>query len=427
MTELSARGLLLSLLSLSLLCGQEPVDGIAVIVGDNIILRSEVVELLFRSALELRLDPDRDADRLTLIQDQILQSMINQKIMLEMAEAETVEVQDREVEAALDQYFSSLMAQYGSEERVEDLMGTTVSEMRREFWPDMRDQLVFQRFQEQLLADVAVTRNEVINFYSEYKDSLKAVPTLYKVSHILLTVSPGAVSRQAALDSIGAIRERILAGEDFASLARDYSQDPGSARHGGQLGLVDRGTLVPQFEQAAFALKPGETSSIVKTDFGYHLIQLIDKVGEKINVRHVLISPQVSDADEDSAYAMALAIRDSIMSGHRFPALAARYSAHHASREKGGLLGWVEPSTLPFPQLSKVLPSLTIGDVSLPGRGAHGYHLILIHDVKPGGFPTLSSHWSEIENTALAKKKSDYFSTWLERTSSSLYLKNFVE
>ncbi|MEE9167824.1 MAG: peptidylprolyl isomerase [Candidatus Neomarinimicrobiota bacterium] len=413
--------------SSSFLCGQETIDGIAAIVGDNIVLKSELAELVFRSALELKLDPQRDTDRLSKLQKQVLESMIDQKLMLEMAEIETVEVNDREVDAALDQYLESLVAQYGSEARVAELMGKSVTEMRRELWPDMHDQLISQRFQEELLSDVAVTRNEVVTFYDEYRDSLQALPTLYDISHILFGFAPGEESRQAAYDYIRSIRRRVLTGEDFAALAREYSQDPGSSPHGGELGLVSRGTLVPEFEELAFSLEPDETSAIIKTGFGYHIVQLVNKVGEKINVRHILISPQMSDADEDSVYSAALSIRDSIVSGNDFSTFAQRYSAHELSRLQGGNLGWVSPSTLPVPEMAEALPILTVGDISVPIRSNDGYHLLLLQGIKVGGFPALSSHWSEIETLALAKKKSDFFSDWIEKASSSLYIKTFIQ
>lgn len=421
------RRLFVAVLMASSLYSQEVIDGIAAIVGDNIILRSEVAELVFRSALERRLDPQQDAEKIANIQEQVLQTLINQKIMLEIAEIETIEVQDREVNTALDHYFSTLVSQYGSEQRVAEIAGKTVSELRREFWPNMRDQLITQRFQETLLANISVTRDEVISFYEEYRDSLQAFPTLYHLSHILFKVLPGKASRDSALTIARRLRERVLSGEDFAVLATDFSNDPGSAPHGGELGLVDRGTFVPEFEQVAFSLNPGEVSEIVKTEFGYHIIQLVQKIGEKINVRHILITPQVTSADEDSVWAFALSIGDSLVSGAEFPQMAKRYSDDSLTKDQAGQLGWINPSNFPIPEIIQVLPSLIPNEVSPPVRAGDGYHLIIMNDVQPGGRPTLESHWSQIHSIALNKKNSDFFSAWLNKASSSIYVKILLD
>ena len=418
--------LLFSILLFSFLRPQEIIDGIAAIVGDNVILKSELAEIVFRSALELQLDQTSDAEQLRKLQDQMLETLISQKIMLEIAEIETIEVQSREVDVAVEQYLNSLISQYGTEDRVEELAGKSMSEVRREFWPNMREQLITQRLQEQLLVDVTVTRNEVILFFEEYQDSLVAVPTLFNMSHILFNITPGKVSMDSAEELALSLRKRIMGGESFAELALQYSHDPGSSKLGGELGLVSRGTLVPEFEEVAFSLKPKEISGVVETEFGYHIIQYIDKLGEKINVRHILISPQVSDADEDSVYTLALSVHDSISSELDFSSFAIRYSDDKTSQDKGGALGWVNPLDLAFSEISELLPSFSKGEGSLPIRVNDGYHLVFIHDIKPGGVPNLSTHWSEIENLSLSRKKSEFFINWLEEMSSSIYIRNNI-
>ena len=417
----------LLLTSVRVVPAQEIVDGVAAIVGDNIILKSDLAQLLVRSTLELQLHPERDADQILELQDELLESLISRNLMLEIAEAETIVVQDREVDAAVDQYVNSLVAQYGSEDRLKQVAGTSVRELRRELWPDMRDQLITQRFQDELLKDIAVTRNEVLAFYEEYKDSLRALPTLYQLSHILFNVMPGQVSRQGAYDLIASLRNRLTSGEDFAQLAREFSQDPGSADQGGELGLVTRGTLVPLFEEVAFSLKPGETSPIIETEFGYHIIQTIGKIGQKINVRHILIIPVLSDADEDSVYSFARSIQDSIDTSGDFKSFAEKFSDDQTSKDRGGNLGWIDASVLPIPEIAEVLPSLPVGETSPPVRTGDGYHIILIHAIRPGGDPTLSSHWSELEALTLAKKKGDFFADWIGTVSSSVYIHNALE
>ncbi|MFQ6673225.1 MAG: peptidylprolyl isomerase [Fidelibacterota bacterium] len=407
--------------------GQDVIDGIAAVVGDNVVLKSDVAQLLQMTAVELQLRPDEDAQRLEELQKELVQNLINQKLILEIAEVESIAVEEREVNTALDQYVNSFLARLGSEDRLEQMFGKPLRELRREWWPDVQEQLITQKFRDQLLKDVSVTRQEVVAFYDEYRDSLEAVPTLYNVSHILLKVTPGKKSTDQALALVRSLREQILSGADFAELAQQYSDDPGSAQNGGELGFVTRGTLVPEFEAIAFALKPGQTSREVQTEFGYHLIQLIERVGEKINVRHILIAPKVSDADEDSVYAVASAIRDSIASEKQMTQFATKYSQDPTTKTRGGAIGWVDPSTFPLPEIAGLLPTLPPGKVSPPIRASDGYHLVLVHAVKPGGVPTLKTHWTEIQALALARKKSVRFNEWLQEASRSVYVRNYFE
>jgi len=405
----------------------EVIDGIVAIVGKRIILKSDVMQLVQMSAIEMRLDPAKDQDKIARLQRQALRNLIDQKLILEIAEVESIEVKDREVDAALDQHLNNIIAQVGSEERVEKMFGKPFKHIRREMWPDMRDNLIAERFRETLLKDITITREEVEEFYRQYKDSLGTIPTMYNLSHIRFRITPGAKSRRDAFKKITAIRQRLLSGEDFASLAMKYSQDPGSARNRGELGFVSRGTLVPAFEEVAFSLEEGEISDIVETDFGYHIIQPIKKMGDKVNVRHILIVPEVSDADVDSVYALALSIRDSIVNNDNFAFYASKYSDDENSKDKGGNLGWINPQTFPVPEIPKVLPSIKMHTVSMPVRASDGYHLIKINDIRPGGEPNLTTHWTEIEQVALSRKKSNYFRKWLENSTSSIYVKSFLE
>lgn len=411
------------------LLGQERniIDGVAAVVGEHVILKSDVAQLVQMTAVELRLDPGLDGKRLLKLQNDVIQNLINQKLILEIAEVESIEVAEREVETALDQYISSHVARLGSEERLEEALGKNINELRRESWSDVREQLIGERFRAELLKNISVTRNEVTAFYTLYKDSLGIIPTLYDLRHILFEVRPGGKSRRRAQALADSLRNRLLSGETFTPLARQFSNDPGSAPSGGELGLVGRGTFVQAFEEAAFSLNSGEISPIVTTLFGYHIIQLVNKLGEKINVRHILISPQASVADEDSIYALALSVRDSITSADDFSNMASVYSADENTRDGGGKLGWINPASLPVKEMSQVLSILDVGEVSPPVNASDGYHLMLISDVRVGGFPTPESHWIEIEQMALAKKKGDFFNSWIEGVSSAVFIKSYLE
>lgn len=402
----------------------DEIDGIAAVVGDQIILKSEVAQLIQMAALDLQLDPILDEDKLLLLKDQMLDNLINQKIILEIAEVESIEVKESDIDRALDNQINSMIARLGSEERVEQAFGKTIKQIKREYWPEMQNQIVSEQFQGILMRDITVTRKEVIDFYEQYRDSLGHFPEMYNMSHILIPVTPGSKSKKEAYNLLSSLRNEIInENKLFEEVAREHSNDPGSAKHGGKLGLVGRGTFVPEFEATAFTLKESDISNIVSTEFGYHLIELIEKIGEKISVRHILITPKISDVDEDSVYQFVLVLRDSIMSGISFSALAKKHTKDETSKSAGGRLGWVNPKSLSVPEIPQILPSLEVGVVSPPIRASDGYHLILVHGIKEAGVPTLKTHWTEIENIALSKKQSDFFSNWIDNSKSSVFIK----
>ncbi len=413
-------------LSSFFLFAQNLIDGVAAIVGEHVILKSDLAQIVQMTAVEQRLDPRFDADKLEQIQSQVLESLINQKLILEVAEVESIEVEDREVDQAVEQYIAQSVGQAGSEERLESILGKRVSELRREWWPDMKEQLVAERYQGQLFGGVVVTRDEIFVFYNNYKDSLRAVPTVYSSSHIFFKARPGGKSQNVARSLLDSLRGEILAGSDFARLASLYSEDPGSAKRGGELGFVNRGTLVSAFEQIAYTLGPGEVSDIVETEFGYHIIEAMEILGDKINARHILITPKVSTADEDSIYALALSVGDSISSEGLFAEMAKRHSDDASTGESGGRLGWVDPQSFPVEAIAKVLPTADVGSCSPPITTDDGFHLLFVHEVREGGVPTLESHWAEIEGLALAQKKAKRFNDWLKDASSTIYVENFL-
>ena len=409
-----------------LFSGQNLIDGVAAVVGQHVILKSDVAQLVQMTAVERRLDPRFDIEKLEQLQEQVLQSLINQKLILEIAEVESIEVEDREVDQAVEQYLAQSVSQAGSEEQLEKILGKRIGELRRMWWPDMREQLITERYQGQLFGDITITRDEVAVFYNNYKDSLGTLPTLYNTSHIFIKLRPGGKSRAVSRNLVDSLRQRILGGEDFAQLAEQFSQDPGSARSGGELGFVNRGTFVPAFERVAYALSPGEVSGLVETEFGYHIIEVLEVMGDKVNVRHILISPKVSAADEDSLYAFASFVRDSIKTEEDFSLLAKNHSDDISTKEAGGRLGWVDPNTFPIEEIGKVLLSLGVGLPSPPVTTKDGFHILFLHEVKGGGTPTLETHWSELEGLALARKKGRRFNTWLKEASSSIYVENFL-
>lgn len=398
-------------------CGDDKdgvfVDGIAAIVGEHIVLKSDVAQLVNFSAVQQRLDPATDVDRLLLLQQEVIRSIVDQKIMLEMAAVDSIEVEEKEVDRALDQQIEMFVSQAGSEERAEEMLGQSLKSFRREFWYEMKDRLTTERYQQGLINKINIGRNDVEQFFATYKDSLPLFPTLVKMRHLLVPVLAGSDSRKSTYNELAEVRRRIIAGESFAENATLYSQDPGSQQNGGSLGYVRRGALVQEFEAVAFSQGLGVISDIVETSLGYHIIETEEKLGDKIKVRHILLIPKITDGDESLSYQTALSLKDSILTLADFKRLVAIHSSDIQTKEIGGSLGWINPQNSPIPELSQVINLLEVDECSLPVRTAHGYHLFWIDSFRPGGKPSLAVHWPEIENIALNHKRAQWYENWI--------------
>jgi len=220
--------LLLPLFLLSLLFGkQQPqyIDGVAALVEEHIILKSDLAQMVNMAAVQGGIDPSKDQGAFLRLQGSVLQSMVDQKILLEMAEIDSITVEEKEVDQSLEQQVQMLIAQAGGEKRAEEILGQSLSDFRREFWYDMRDRLISEKYQQQLLNSINITRGGVVDFYKTYKDSLPSIPTRVKVRHLLISVTPSEKSKNETFSLLKSIKERLLSGEDFSLLANQFSQD----------------------------------------------------------------------------------------------------------------------------------------------------------------------------------------------------------
>ena len=400
------------------------IEGVAAIVGDNIILKSDLSQVVSMTALQQRIDPKNNPKRFQTLQYEVLQSLVDQKIILEMAELDSIEVKEKEVDKALNQQIETFVSQAGSEEKAETSLGQSLSSFRREFWYEMRDRLISEQFQYSLLSNIKTNREDVFSFFKTYKDSLPLFPSLVNLNHLLITIKPSKESKNTALKQIKDIRIQILGGEPFESLAQTFSEDPGSKSKGGSLGLVSRGSLVKEFETVAFTLEPGIVSDPVETVFGYHLINVQEKQGDKVKVNHILISPKIKEKDEQRTYDVALSLRDSIFSFEEFKKFADKYSDDEKTKKVGGNIGWINPLNYSISGISFFIQQNNLGlnECSIPVKTDYGYHLLWISAIKPGGKPNLSDHWVDIELMALNQKKMLWYRNWMEEARKQVYI-----
>ena len=419
----------LTLLSLVLVFAESPVqyiDGVAAVVEDHLILKSDLAQMVNMSAMQSRINPNTNPEKFIKLQDNVLKSMIDQKILLRMAELDSIIIDEKEVDKSLEQQVQMLISQSGSEEKTEEALGQSINDFKREFWFEMRDRLVSEKYQQELISTVFVARPDVVSFYDVYKDSLPSVPLKTKVRHILIPIKPSTDSIEKTKKTLLGYKSEILNGVLFEDIALKNSIDPGSKKTGGSLGWVSRGSLVKSFEKAAFSAKTGALVGPIETDFGFHLIETLEKKGEKIKVRHILLTPEITKKDQEKAYNFATSLqKDSIKTLSDFIKNVSLYTNDLTTQKIGGDLGWIDPLSYSVPEIGQALKYIDVGVCSPPINSNLGYHLIWIEGVKPGGKANLKDHWVEIENLALNKKKMDYYNKWIDNAKKELFIKVF--
>ena len=388
--------------------GQEIIDGIAAIVGQHVILKSDVEQYARMTANQYKINPYNNPEKFEKFKEQSLQSLIDEKILLEQAKIESIEVKDRNVEAMLEQQMQNMVSQAGGEDKVIEIMGKSISDVKREYRTVVRNRLIVQNLQQTKFSDITISRREVEEFKKEYKDSIPDVPPSFDFSHILIKPKFGDDESSKAKILIDSLYALINKGEDFGKLAEKYSQDYASAAQGGELGYIERGNLVKSFEETAFKLKKGEISSIVKSIFGYHIIQMLERKGEKINVRHILIKEEISNKNINTAREKILSIYEDIKSGKiSFDSAAVTYSDDIDLGKTKGRIGRIPKTQIENPEFVKVLDNLKIGEMSNVFKTDQGFHIIRLNNIYDDTHITLRNWANEL-------KKQKYYKTWVE-------------
>jgi peptidyl-prolyl cis-trans isomerase SurA len=400
---------------------QEVLDKIVAVVDNEIITESE---LDFQTnLLASRYGVSADSPQL---KRQALNSMIEEKLAYAQANLDSIEVTDDEVDKRIDYQIQLFIQQYGSKERVEQVYGMSIEKIKRELRDDVRKNLMVQKLREKNFGTVEATRHDVEDFFNTYKDSLGVIPEKVKIAHIFRSPKSSSETKEKTRTFAQAILDSINNGADFAEMARKYSEDPGSAKEGGDLGFVKRGVFYPEFESAAFALQPGEISGVVESPVGFHIIQLIEKRGESIHARHILIKIKADEDADVKTIDFLTNLRDSVVKDiNSFAYYARKYSEDKDTSPFGGELG-----TFYINQLDKsildAISSLQPGDISFPKRyeysaGNYGYHIIYLEERTPQHTPDLDKDYADIKKLADEYKKQKKYEEWIESLKSKIY------
>jgi peptidyl-prolyl cis-trans isomerase SurA len=398
---------------------QNVVDRIVAVVDKEIVTESDVQERITYAALQNRLDPKSPE-----LRRQVMENLIAEKLMLAQAILDSVVVTEEEVSKALDQQFQNFVKQAGSEQQLEKIYGKPISRMKREFRPEMRKQMLIQRLRQQREANLSVARREVEEFYESYKDSLPKVPEEVELSHIFIVPKADTSLENITRLRLNVLRDSIVAGGDFGDFARRYSQDANGA-NGGDLGWAKRGlAFVPEFEEAVFALKEKEVSPVVKTEFGFHLIQLLERRGESVHARHILLRTEKGPASDSAAIRLLSALRDSIIQGKSLAEYARKYSEDDDTKSIGGDLGQISVDQLE-PDFSSVVKNLKAGEISQPHRVAlknsYGYQIVLLKKRVAGHSANLTDDFRRVEQMALYVKRNKINAEWIEEMKKNIY------
>ena len=398
-------------------------DKVAAVVDDKIVLLSDVVLAANALAAQENVNPSISPKKYNDLLLKASESMIEQLVIIKIAEVDSVTVLEKDVEKALERQIDNIISQSGGKEAAEQVLGKKISDFKRSYKDDMEGKLIAEKYTNQLTMNIQITRPEVESFFVAYKDSIPSFPTEHKVRHILFEIKPSNESIKKTKNVALSIIKEIDNGMTFENAAKKYSEDPGSKEVGGYLGVVSRGTFVKEFEKAAFTLEINKISEPVQTSFGFHIIEVLNRSGEKVEVRHILIKTKTTDEDKEKTYKKSLDIYQKIKTKDNFITSALDYSNDESTKENGGYLGWIDANYYQVEELSAVIKNIEKNICSAPILTDFGYHLLWIDEIKKGGPPNLEKNWTELESMALNKKKSDWYSNWILEIKTKVYIK----
>ncbi len=407
-------------LILSIIYAQELIDGIAAIVGDNIILKSDIDQFARMSASQMGIDPTRDIKAYNQIVGQSLQALIDENILLEQAKIETIEVKDREVESMLNQQIENMIYQAGSKENAEKILGNPINQVKRDYRPIIKNRLIVEKLKSEKFSQINITRREIEDFYKTYKDSIPEIPLTVDFSQILFQIKPGVYEENKAKHLADSLLILLKNGEDFGNLAKNFSDDPASAAYSGDLGYIARGGFIKEFEEVAFALSTNEISDVVKTKFGYHIIQLLDKKGENINVRHILIKPEISNNNITAIKSKSDSVRNLLITNKLpFDSAAVLFSDDPDVKSNRGKIQRISLTQIQQPEFVAILDTISIGKISPLFKTDLGYHILKLDN-------KYDDSWTIIKQWALEYKKSNLYKKWVNdlRLKFNIEIKN---
>ena len=424
------------LLSVTLICSVIVAKSQSSVVVDEIIGRVDDY-IVLRSELESTyLDILSRGERISgNTKCAVLKDLITTKLLVAKAEIDSVLVDDNQVDQELNTRMALIINQIGSEDEIERYYNKTIAEFKRELFDDIKEQLVARKMRQEVLNEIEVSPEEVKEFYEGIpRDSLPYFSTQVKVSQIVKIPKVGRVQKENVQNELLKIRDRIINGESFEILATLYSEDPGSAQNGGNLGFVGRGAFQPEFEAEVFKLKPGEISMPIETQFGYHIIQLIEKRGNLFNSRHILLQPEFSDQDIANTVNFLDSLKKAAYTDSiTFEELAREHSEDKFTSSFGGYFTDASGGENVLveeldPVIFFTIDTMEVGDISVPFEsrtddGKLAYKIIYYKEKIPPHLGNLESDYQRFRTFSLNKKQVDELNDWFEEAKKEVFIK----
>ncbi|MBQ2375478.1 MAG: peptidylprolyl isomerase [Bacteroidales bacterium] len=410
------------------------VDKVIAIVGQNMIKQSELEGALLQQKMNSKL----------IIEDEfatkcdLLEGMLINKLMLHQAEVDSIEVTDDEVNREMDNRIRYMISAYGSQENLERQMRKSLSEIKDYFKDVIRDNIMISQIEQKLTGTLSVTPQEVVDFYNSIpKDSLPTIEQEYEFSQIVKIPQISEEEKESVKARLNDYRERILKGTKFSTIATLYSEDPASAKKGGELGFFSRGDMVGEFENAAFALQDGEISPIIETKYGFHIIQMIERRGNQVNCRHILLQPKVTSQQLGEAYKELEEIKEKIDKGEiTFEEAIVKYSDDPSKVNQGLIVNPYNASAIftkdvineTMSNIEKVdFNAMKQGEITKPVKFktelSEAYRLIKVNRKTDAHKVDLTLDYDKVQASALDNKKTEIIKEWANKRLKKTYVK----
>ena len=410
---------------------EEVIDAIVAVIGDEIILLSELQKQINSQMMARGLDLNSPRNVLFELRDEIIQGMVDDRLLFFMAQRDSIEIDARDVDMELKNSLDALKKQYGSEEEYQkglEEYGLTEVQLKNMYRDAIAKNFLLERIRFDVSRHISVTPQDMDAWIAANKDSLPEMPEKLKLSHILLYPRVGEEKKEKAREKLRGILDRISNGEDFAELAKIYSEDPGTAENGGFIDYFSRDSgFDPDFTAAAFSLDKGEVSGIVESIIGFHIIKVEDIRGERIQVRHILVHLVPGEEGEKDVAERLKQMREDIISGKvTFEDMAKQYSDDENSRDLGGKLDWITSERgmgdSGIPSFIIQGKKLKIGEISEPFNSQYGYHILKLDDYKEPHIISIRDDRTILEPHIKQKKFIDEYNRIIQKLREETYI-----
>lgn len=416
----------------SVLAQKTTINKIVAIVGDNVILQSDIERDYANYILQGNAENQE-------VKCYLVQQMLTQKLLSQQAVIDSVTVTDDEVTNEADRRMRALIQRAGGQERLEQFLNRSVIQYKDQIRPDIREQLVARKMEGKITENVSVTPLEVKRFFESIpKDSLQYYNAEVEVGEIVMYPELTKKEKEAFRDRAEALRLRIKGGEDFATLARLYSEDPGSAIEGGSLGFFDRQVMVKEFTAMAFKLKPGELSPVFETEHGFHILQVTERRGEQVSARHILIKTSPTPESLNRTKTSIDTLYQSVLNKRiPFSTAASLYSDNNETKYNGGMMLNAEnvqvrttyiPTDKLEPAVFLTIDTMKVGQFSKPELftardGKQGYRFLYLKSKTEPHRASLELDFPKLKEMAYEEKVGRTVSEWFEKRRSTTYIK----